>query len=323
LELVADRGDAGFGLAEDGMPATVRLLPPAVQDQSILVATPEPALGEVIAEALRDDGIRVVRASDGESALRLFVDAQPSLVILDERTPDGGGLGACRAIRDLPTGHAREVPIVVMAQQEDSTADAAAGVTDWLVQPFSSVYVRTRARAWLLRMRCRWQRAPVPEDEERRLAALRRIGILDTEPEERFDRLTRLAAALFDVPIALVSLVDRDRQWLKSHYGLDVSETPREVSFCAHAILDRDEVMVVPDSLLDPRFADNPVVTGEPRVRFYAGCPLILLGGSCAGTLCLVDTRPRELSEDEVQLLQDLGALVQRELSAAPHPTPT
>ena len=123
------------------------------------------------------------------------------------------------------------------------------------------------------------------------------------------------------MPIALVSLVDRDRQWFKSRHGLAISETPRELSFCAHAILER-EVMVVPDALLDPRFADNPIVTGEPRIRFYAGCPLVLPSGDCAGTLCMVDTRPRELDEEAVQLLRDLGALVQRELSAPPNRSP-
>jgi DNA-binding response OmpR family regulator len=319
VELAAS-GDAHHdGRMDDELAPAVRPLPPAMREQSVLVGTADPATAGTIDEALRPDGIRVLHAPDPGALLRLFRAEQPSLVILDERLPGEGGLEACRAIRALRTAHAGEVPVVLMARHEDPAAGVA-GVTDWLVQPFSGVYVRTRARAWLMRARCRWQRAPVPEDEERRLAALRRIGILDTEPEERFDRLTRLAAALFDVPIALVSLVDRDRQWLKSHHGLDVSETPREVSFCAHAILDR-EVIVVPDSLLDPRFADNPVVTGESRVRFYAGCPLILPGGSCAGTLCLVDTRPRELSEDEVQLLLDLGALVQQELSAAPHAT--
>jgi GAF domain-containing protein len=190
-------------------------------------------------------------------------------------------------------------------------------VTDWLVRPFSGVYLRTHVRAWLLRGHCRWLRAPVPDNEELRLAALRRLGILDTQPEERFDRLTRLAAALFDVPMALVSLLDRDRQWLKSTCGLDVRQTSREVSFCAHAIL-RREVMIVPDALLDPRFADNPVVTGEPRIRFYAGCPIALPGGEFGGTLCLLDTRPHQLDATGIRHLQDLALLVERELRSSP-----
>ncbi|HEY5309974.1 MAG TPA: GAF domain-containing protein, partial [Casimicrobiaceae bacterium] len=128
----------------------------------------------------------------------------------------------------------------------------------------------------------------MPPDEELRLRTLRECGVLDTAAEERFDRFTRIAAALFDVPIALVSLVDRDRQWFKSHRGLDATETPRDVAFCAHAILG-DDVLHVPDALQDDRFADNPLVLNEPRVRFYAGAPLTLQNGAHAGTLCVID----------------------------------
>lgn len=112
-----------------------------------------------------------------------------------------------------------------------------------------------------------------PLDEANRLATLRGLNILDTPPEERFDRLTRLAQQLINVPIAVVSLVDSNRQWFKSCQGLDASETPRNISFCGHAILD-NELFVIPDALLDTRFSDNPLVTGAPNIRFYAGQPL-------------------------------------------------
>ncbi|HSQ11233.1 MAG TPA: GAF domain-containing protein, partial [Burkholderiaceae bacterium] len=137
--------------------------------------------------------------------------------------------------------------------------------------------------------------------------------VLDTPPEERFDRLTRLAAAIFDVPTALVSLVDRDRQWFKSAHGSEARETPREISFCAHAVASKAP-MVVPDALADPRFAENPMVKGAPRVRFYAGQPLILPDGNCVGTVCLVDTRPRDLDQRAMGLLRDIAELVRREL---------
>jgi len=146
------------------------------------------------------------------------------------------------------------------------------------------------------------------------LRALRELRILDTRPEPRFDQLTRLASVLFDVPISLVSLVDADRQWFKSHHGLDVRETPRDMAFCAHAIL-QDEVLLVRDALSDPRFAENQLVTNEPRVRFYPGMPLSLPNGSRAGTLCLIDHRPRDLNEAQLEALRDLGQLVERELS--------
>jgi GAF domain-containing protein len=118
---------------------------------------------------------------------------------------------------------------------------------------------------------------------------------------------------LFDVPAVLITLVDEHRQWFKSCFGLQANETSREVSFCAHAIHQRD-IMVVPDTLQDHRFAGNPVVVDGPRVRFYAGCPLFLPDGNCVGTLCIVDQRPRQLSTEEARLLRDLGALVEREL---------
>jgi diguanylate cyclase (GGDEF)-like protein len=154
-----------------------------------------------------------------------------------------------------------------------------------------------------------------PANETTRLDTLRALNILDTSPEERFDRLTRLAKRLFAVPIALVSLVDADRQWFKSCVGLTASETPRDVSFCAHAILD-DDIMMVPDTLNDPRFYDHPQVTGDPNIRFYAGCPLMVSNGSKLGTLCLVDVKPRELDGEERALLRDLARMAEQELAA-------
>lgn len=155
----------------------------------------------------------------------------------------------------------------------------------------------------------------VPPDEALRLAELRSLNVLDTIAEERFDRLTRMAKRLFGVEIALVSLVDENRQWFKSCIGLDASETPREISFCGHAILGEGP-FVIPDALKDERFADNPLVTGEPHIRFYAGCPLRGPGGRKLGTLCIIDPRPRDFSADDVETLVDLAAMVEREFSA-------
>lgn len=156
---------------------------------------------------------------------------------------------------------------------------------------------------------------PVPENEKERLEALRALKILDSSPEERYDRLTRLAQRLFDVPIALISLVDENRQWFKSKQGLDGEETDRDVSFCAHAINGND-VMIVNDAIKDTRFNDNPFVTGDPNVRFYAGYPIESPGKLKMGTLCLIDRKPRELNGIELSLLQNLGRLVENELAA-------
>jgi len=155
----------------------------------------------------------------------------------------------------------------------------------------------------------------IPVNEATRIDTLRSLNILDTSPEERFDRLTRLAKRLFGVPIALISLVDADRQWFKSCQGLSASETPRDVSFCGHAILS-DEILLVPDALLDERFHDNPLVVGDPKIRFYAGCPLMVPNGSKLGTLCLIDQEPRELDEDDRRLLRDLARMAEQEIAA-------
>lgn len=155
--------------------------------------------------------------------------------------------------------------------------------------------------------------APIPNNEEERLQALDDLDILDTQPEETFDRITRLAAQVLDTPIALVSLVDKERQWFKSSNGLDAQETPREHAFCSHAILNT-EIMVVNDARLDERFVDNPLVQGPPDIRFYAGAPLMLTDDIRLGTLCAIDTRPREITESEAAALRDLAAVVVDEL---------
>ncbi|MFC0696733.1 sensor domain-containing diguanylate cyclase [Paraburkholderia humisilvae] len=153
----------------------------------------------------------------------------------------------------------------------------------------------------------------LPANEPARLATLHSLHILDTPAEERFDRLTRLAKRLFGVPIAAVSLVDSDRQWFKSSVGLSVPEMPRKISFCAHAILG-DGIMLIDDARNDPRFHDNPLVTGDPNIRFYAGYPLEANDGSRLGTFCVVDMKPRVLNQEELDLLRDLGEMAEQEL---------
>ena len=155
----------------------------------------------------------------------------------------------------------------------------------------------------------------IPPDEDARLAELRSLNVLDTIAEERFDRLTRMARRLFGVDVALVSLVDESRQWFKSCAGMELSETPRDISFCGHAILG-DGAFVIPDALQDERFADNPLVAGPPHVRFYAGCPLRGPGGRKLGTLCIIDSKPRAFSDEDVEMLVDLALMVEREFSA-------
>lgn len=152
-----------------------------------------------------------------------------------------------------------------------------------------------------------------PKNEAARIQSLQSLGILDTPQEERFDRLTRLARRMFGVSIALVSLVDTNRQWFKSSAGLDAKETPREISFCGHTILN-EAVLVIPDTIKDDRFADNPLVLDDPNIRFYAGCPLKHTDGSRLGTLCIIDQSPKELTEEDIEDLKGLASLAEREL---------
>jgi len=154
------------------------------------------------------------------------------------------------------------------------------------------------------------------ENEDFRLNTLRSLNILDTPPEERFDRLTRMAKRIFNVPIAVVSLVDANRQWFKSCVGLSVRETSRDVSFCGHAILE-DGILMVSDALADKRFYDNPLVINDPYIRFYAGCPLKAPNGSKLGTLCLIDVKPRGLDDEERGLLLDLALMAEQEIFTA------
>lgn len=152
--------------------------------------------------------------------------------------------------------------------------------------------------------------APIPADEAERLATLRRFAILDTDKERAFDRITDFAARNFDVPIALVSLVDTDRQWFKASCGLDAAQTPRDLAFCAYTILS-DDVHFVPDTTKDKRFAKNPLVTGEMAIRFYCGAPLIAQNGQRMGSLCLVDMKPRpDFTKEQQQRLAELAEMV-------------
>jgi GAF domain-containing protein len=155
--------------------------------------------------------------------------------------------------------------------------------------------------------------ALLPATEKRRLKVLWQYDVLDTVPEEVFDDLTELAARICEAPIALISLVDEDRQWFKSKVGISVNETSRDLSFCAHAIR-QEGLFIVPDATLDARFANNPLVTEDPKIRFYAGAPLVTPDGYALGTLCVIDKVPRELRHEQRQALRVLSRHVMTQL---------
>lgn len=160
--------------------------------------------------------------------------------------------------------------------------------------------------------------APLKNHEATRLKVLWQYDVLDTVPEELFDDLTELAARICEAPIALISLVDEDRQWFKAKVGVSINETSRDISFCAHAIKQED-LFIIPDATKDSRFAHNPLVISDPKIRFYAGAPLITPDGHALGTLCVIDKVPRELRQEQQQALRVLARHVMTQLELRRH----
>lgn len=279
----------------------------------VLLRLADGKMASLLTEALDAEGLPCRVVADGEDLCSAVREAGPSLILVEHNPPRIDGLEIACALRSSQGEGDISVPVVLVAAGAHPDTPEHGAVADWLTSPFTQSYARTRIRAWVLRAACRWISAQPPADESARLAALHGLGILDTPTEERFDRLTRIAAAALDVPVALVSLVDSDRQWFKSSFGLDFRETPRELSFCAHAVRRKSE-LIVRDTLLDDRFADSPVVQSGPRVRAYTGTPLVLDDGSCIGTFCVADTRPREFNAIELAMLRDLRDLALEEI---------
>ena len=286
----------------------------AARSNVAVVVAETTEVSDALAAAARAESLDVVVTADLHEAYDVVRSAHPDIVLI-ESFADDGGFDLVAAIRDIGTEHGSDVPIIMVGRDDERwhPDSAETRITEWLVWPASPFFLRTKLRAWLLRRSARWQNAPHAGDEAERLGALRSLGVLDTAPEARFDRHTDDIAAILDVPVALVSLVDADRQWFKSRRGIDVQETPREMSLCAHAILGAD-VLQVEDTLADDRFADNPLVSGEPRLRFYAGMPLTLDDGSRVGTLCVADYLPRHLDDDQLDSLRRVAARVVDEL---------
>jgi phosphoribosyl 1,2-cyclic phosphodiesterase len=288
---------------------------PAIVGRSLLLATATQSGFAALADLLRADDLQILACAVAD-APAVAAREKPMLVLIED-SGDDRPAEASRAIQRLP-GMGKDTPIVLVTSGDSHAPAVHESFTDILTEPYSPTYARTRVGAWLMRSACRWVRAPEPSDEERRLTATRALGLWQTPPEERFDRITRIAAALFDVPVALIALMERDREWFKSCWGLAIREVPRDDSFCSHAIFER-RPLVVPNALLDERFADNPYVTGFPGVRFYAGHPLILANGCCVGTLCILDTKPRHFDDAGLALLRDMAqfAVLEMEVSGA------
>ena len=294
-DVIEVRGHAGRRLA----PATPNArIVPAVQDLAVdvAVASDDPQVETLVRAAAEAEGLPV-------RPLGAEVENPDGIVVVD--VDAGPPAPACLGTAMLGVTRLA-IPYL-----------PAAPISDWIVLPASIAHVRTKLRAAVLRRACRWLAAPVAANEAARLAALHALGVLDTEREERFDRLVELACQVAGTPIALVSLVDAERQWFKAAIGLDAAESHRDRSFCAHAILQHGGLQV-PDALEDPRFADSPAVAGPARIRFYMGVPLELPDGSRVGTLCVADHRPRLLDDHQLDELRRLASLVTAELQTAP-----
>jgi phosphoribosyl 1,2-cyclic phosphodiesterase len=319
---------ASEGLTIDLTPATSAWPPPPASTapvkasvemtdrvHTVVLAVRDPALVAVFEGALaRDASTRVIRVN-GIDEMRAAIEQRPSVAFL-EHGPDSDALAICRALASGLTGDRRRPPIVVVADREHP-GGAELGISEWLLAPFSSAYVQAKVRSWIFRRASHWMKAAIPADEEQRLATLQSLMPLDLPYDPRFDGIVRVASRFFEVPIAAVTLVGRDRQWFKSCVGLHMTDTSREAAFCAHTVFERT-TLVVNDALTDDRFAENPLVIEQPRIRFYAGAPLIVSDGSALGSLCLIDTRPRLFSASDVQLLEDLRDLVVSELENQP-----
>jgi hypothetical protein len=217
-----------------------------------------------------------------------------------------------------------DMPIVVLAPEgsETETTDLLTqGVDDVLFEPLDAGRFRARVTS-VMRSRGLWaeteevMRPLIPQDEAERLVEFRLGAAMDPGPEERFDKISRMAQRVFTVPFAGISFVEGDRQWFKSKQGLPLQDTTREQSFCGHAI-NGEEALVIEDAVLDPRFAQNALVLEEPHIRFYAGHPVKGAGGHNVGTLCIMDKLPREFTDDDRETLRDLGELVEKELKSS------
>ena len=263
----------------------------------------------------------VQMANDGAAALGILAQDPPDALVVGLKLPILDGRQVVHAARTVVG--LIDMPIIVIAPEgsESQTTDLLSqGVDDVLYEPLDAGRFRARITS-VMRSRGLWSetedvmRPLIPQDEAERLVEFRLSAAVDATPEERFDKISRMAQKVFAVPFAGISFVEGDRQWFKSKQGLPIGDSSRDLSFCGHAITGT-EIFVVEDAVLDPRFAENPLVLEEPRIRFYAGQPVRGPGGHNVGTLCIMDKNPREFSEDDRETLRDLGEMVEKELKS-------
>jgi len=309
----AEGDEIQLGASKSAAPSDGLATKSALVDQRVLAFVKDPEIKKILLEAM----VGQIAFSFAENQEGLIQEVKKaSLILIEHDPPAMNALTMGRSVTEEAKKNQLEIPLVgISAKQENLDATRAAGIAEWLLKPFSSSYSRYKIQTWLNHSNSRWVRAPIPENEEERLKVLKSLNLLDTKEEDRFDKFTKIIASIFDVPYVLISLVDKDRQWFKSHHGIDVRETSREKSICSHVVYNK-KMLIVPDTLKDDRFAENPDVIEGPHIRFYAGFPLNVEEGSIIGTLCLLDKRPRDLNSEEVKLIEDFRDLLLLELKA-------
>eukprot|EP00899_Mesostigma_viride_P009790 jgi/Mesvir1/18812/Mv04305-RA.1 len=323
VELVS-HGEGGGGVRAEGSALDAPAEPALVQSPQFLGENVE--VQHAVAVFVTDAAsVKLLEAAfQGESYMtphwatsapeyfNLLATCAPSLVVLGKCAGGEVDIG----FRLFAETQSRTPGVDVIVVCEDGQRAAGHGeVVQWLQAPFSPFYARTRMRSLLLKSHIKWTAAARSPTEDTRLATLRALNVLDTERESRYDLITSLASQVFNTNYSMVSLIDNDRQWFKSVVGTEDRETPRDVAFCAHVVL-QDDVFVVNDATKDERFADSPLVTSGPRVRFYAGVPLKMANGQNVGAFCVVDSKPKALTQEQIDLLRQLGETVSAFLQA-------
>lgn len=281
----------------------------AMENLSVLLAIANSTMAVMLCKCIEKGGIQCSYTKTGDSALQSFCNNPPTLVILENHPPEIDISSTSYAMDKL--GY--QIPIIAIVYNEEDVKKLPDEISGALVAPFSDLYAKSYIHACLLRNVHHWRRPAMPASESTRIAELKALDILDTTCEQRFDRLTRIASLYFEVPFALLTLIDTDRQWVKSFCGTTPHDTTREASFCAHMIPHK-KPLIVPDTLLDDRFAENPLVINPPHIRFYAGQPLVTPKGNCLGSFCILDTRPRHFDQKDIDLLGDFRDLAMQEI---------
>lgn len=284
----------------------------------ILFVAPEDPKLELLMLRLRGAGFEVSIFTETIGIVNAVARAAPSLVVLDTTQRLMDAASVCGLLQKNPRLSA--VPVLLMDRFDEpregyskASSAGAQGSLDIRLPPQELV---TQIVSFLSR-----KRPLLPHNESQRMKALTSYDVLDSPPERVFDDLVRVASLTCQTPIALISLVDETRQWFKARVGLDTTQTPREHAFCAHAI-HGDEILEVPDATRDTRFMENPLVQGPPDIRFYAGAPLVGKSGMAAGTLCVIDRKPRQLNAEQREILTCLSrvatALLEQRIGRRP-----